>query len=496
MMLTRVCLRAVRSRRHRDDPFLTGVGYLLHRDLVASEDTDVHWTEDPSPPIHGKGHVYDVVSPYWSYQMHDFCWTTLLDRLTKGEPAKSPELRTLIIKLLFTLLSGMPFTPQGLLLPWNLSKHSTPVRFDHVTGTFKPGPPSDAVIAASNPASVTFAVQTSAEMPPGFENCLKLKERSESTQDGFAKLPAELRLLILSHLPSSEVCKLRLISRVIAQDSRPADLPQAFWFSRFCPGHELDFFPPPPRARNWRLLYRLIRHGLATKTPVWGEARNRRHIWNTMQPVFDCIKRVLDDMWFTRRLYRPRPPPPPSWVGGAFVRAERLIRDNSPSVGGTTRFAAMSLHFPRLQKPAAWYMGVTMFRVGGIKYISGLRILEAPDGLARAELAQETARAGWVSSEGESTHRIDIHPDSLVAIVVASTVNGIVGLSLIGRSTCTEAIYIGEYKASMSSTTPQVGSYHNGLGVTTLTAKNIGPIRGICVEVDVRSFLPSGSTNC
>ncbi|KAK5662624.1 hypothetical protein OQA88_8538 [Cercophora sp. LCS_1] len=475
-------IRSLRSRRHHEEPFLTGVGYLQHRELIASEDTDVHYSALPegnNRPTHGKGHVYpeDSPLPYWSYQMHDFCWQMLYDRVTDEERPN----RKLVTQLLFTLLSGMPFTPQGSLLPWSLSKHSTPIRFDHVTGTFRPFIIEETGFMMANPRCVKLDDHELEDTI--LANHLQLKATATLTEDPFVKLPAELRLLILRYLPSGAVSKLRHASRVIAETSRPTDLPQAFWESRFQGDNEMAFFQPGERDRSWRDLYCAVRDMLSNKSFRRGGIRNRRQIWMTMQPIYECLRTLLDEMWHTKRLFQSRPPPLPSCTGGDFVRAERLTKGSAPSIGGTTRFAALQLHFPRINQK--WFLGVSWRKVSSIKYVSGLRLLEAPDAATTAEFARETSRAGWISPETESTYQIDICPDCLIGMDVASAVNGIVGLALVGKSACGRGRECPRHVVLVDNgTSTKLGSHTTGIGAANLLARNNGSIRGICIEVD------------
>ncbi|MBE3041739.1 F-box protein, partial [Candidatus Bathyarchaeota archaeon] len=59
--------------------------------------------------------------------------------------------------------------------------------------------------------------------------------------DTFGGLPFEIVVPILSQLPSTDVCSLRLASKAVAGIFPPHDLPQPFWKSRFAPGFEMAF---------------------------------------------------------------------------------------------------------------------------------------------------------------------------------------------------------------------------------------------------------------
>ena len=59
-----------------------------------------------------------------------------------------------------------------------------------------------------------------------------------STNEIYARMPAEIIWRVLRFLPSKDVCNARLASRWIASISTPKLLPQEFWSSRFSPDRE------------------------------------------------------------------------------------------------------------------------------------------------------------------------------------------------------------------------------------------------------------------
>ncbi|KAI0023831.1 hypothetical protein F4780DRAFT_727980 [Xylariomycetidae sp. FL0641] len=119
-------------------------------------------------------------------------------------------------------------------------------------------------------------------MTSGVNNC----------PDPFAKLPFELRELLLAYVRSSDVVSLRLASRSMA--SMP--LSQQFFRSRFWPGRELeavfDGFLLSPDERmglDWEALYREMKTRLKYNQVCLGE-RNRLRIWKqTVKPLAKAI---------------------------------------------------------------------------------------------------------------------------------------------------------------------------------------------------------------
>lgn len=116
-----------------------------------------------------------------------------------------------------------------------------------------------------------------------------------TTDDPFARLPQELRELLLCYLETPDVASLRAASREIAG----LPLSQPFFRSRFWPGRELhaffDGFLLPPnemRATDWARLYRHLRTNLRYNKVGLGE-RNRLRIWaQTVRPLADAMRVV------------------------------------------------------------------------------------------------------------------------------------------------------------------------------------------------------------
>ncbi|KAK8043666.1 F-box domain-containing protein [Apiospora rasikravindrae] len=121
--------------------------------------------------------------------------------------------------------------------------------------------------------------------------------------DPFARLPQELRELILCYLATPDVANLRAASREIAG----LPLSQPFFRSRFWPGRELHvffdaFLLPTAEMRNtdWARLYRHLKTNLRYNKVGLGE-RNRLRIWaQTVRPLAEAM-RVVNSMGLLRR---------------------------------------------------------------------------------------------------------------------------------------------------------------------------------------------------
>lgn len=138
-------------------------------------------------------------------------------------------------------------------------------------------------------------------------------ESSSGTHDPFMVLPLELKELLLSYAPSSEVANLRLASRAMAA----VPLSQQFFRSRFWPGREMHVFfdaflpqpqpqpspsPPssslsPPQSQrppvtNWARLYWMLKIRRRYNRVGLGE-RNRLRLWDyTVRPLIEAVDQV------------------------------------------------------------------------------------------------------------------------------------------------------------------------------------------------------------
>ncbi|KAK8122041.1 F-box domain-containing protein [Apiospora sp. TS-2023a] len=119
--------------------------------------------------------------------------------------------------------------------------------------------------------------------------------KNATTDDPFARLPQELRELLLCYLETPDVANLRAASREIAG----LPLSQPFFRSRFWPGRELHAFfdgfllaPNEMRGTDWARLYRHLLTNLRYNKVGLGE-RNRLRIWaQTVRPLADAMRVV------------------------------------------------------------------------------------------------------------------------------------------------------------------------------------------------------------
>jgi len=480
----------VRSRELKEDPFITGRGYLSPRySVVASPDPDVSYetlrADDPSEPL--PTHATHFTSgTYLTFVLHDVCWDMILRRLN---PEMAPPGDTVgAAMVLFDLLAGKPFNPWGYLLPWNINNKHGMLRYDHTFGGFRPSSRVQSTTwMNANPSITRIDMKDSARSCDEddedlFKSRLKLKGLADPSQDIFAKLPAELVMSILISLQSADVCQLRLASRTVAEISRPEDLPQTFWVSRFRQGYEMEFYLLSDAALsnrgNWRGAYRGIREQLADCSRT-GYLRNRRLMWENMRPVYECLS-VYMRAFHTPDRRTCTISMPEKYFNGALVRADPLpiVPDRIPCIGGTSWVTSEQMWLPRDAMQSAWILAVTYRIIGGETYLSGLRLLRIPyDGDGTS---QQVSRVGYPDFPFETRVALNISPDCLRGVRVWTSVNGIVGLRLLGNSDCDGCdthLDIGQCSTRTA-----------GIGVADLLSREGTVLRGIRVGIDVWSL--------
>ncbi|KAK8000264.1 F-box domain-containing protein [Apiospora arundinis] len=153
-------------------------------------------------------------------------------------------------------------------------------------------------VSANAPTVDTEAAPTTTEGNGGEVSRSRSSSIPSANVDPFARLPQELRELLLCYLESPDVANLRRASQEIAA----LPLSQPFFRSRFWPGRELhvffDAFLLPPtemRGTDWTRLYRHLKTNLRHNKVGLGE-RNRLRIWaQTVRPLADAM-RVVNTM--------------------------------------------------------------------------------------------------------------------------------------------------------------------------------------------------------
>ncbi|KAI0169731.1 hypothetical protein GGR52DRAFT_479238 [Hypoxylon sp. FL1284] len=430
-------VRAVRTRIKLLEPFVTGVGWLTAEYVVASDDPQCHYCDlepQQDPRDYLKTHQVNYMpdrhhTDYWCFIVHDACWELLRHRV---DPDHELPLNALA-KHLFTLLYNTPVHYENETLApghdyghaaefqqrkgemWsqyfgrlNASEHF------YITGDateeFEPGEAElDHGITSLSSRSGRFDVH--------------LDNYNES--DPFRRLPTEVVMLVLTCLPTSDVCQVRLVSRYVAGlSSSPKQLDQQFWSSRFQPDFEMGFVfagpsnPKPAGLANWRSLY--FEAKAALKSDSSFGLRNRRRIWKLLDHIHESISlRLVSEDWI---LNSPIPHYgmrlPETAVFADFVSETYPM----PLTSSCRFFEWQGVLWPQ-HIDASWRaVRISSIYSNGRTYISGIRLLSL-----NGQNNVESRRAGFIHPSKEE--EILIGPHSCIDYLdVAMTMMGVVGL--------------------------------------------------------------------
>lgn len=200
---------------------------------------------------------------YWCFPFHEVCWQLLLHRARAVNEALNPSR---IAPHLFALFYNMP------------GGATIEVADGRVRSLFDYAPRGVRDYSDFDPdEDFDFLIPKPEQLssPP-----LAMSGLAEN-HDIFARLPSEIILLVIEHMPTASLSSLRLASRSVAAVSQPELLDQSFWHSRFQNENEMAFvfanreFILPPSPIDWRQLYccatQMLRNGSSG-------LRNRRRI--------------------------------------------------------------------------------------------------------------------------------------------------------------------------------------------------------------------------
>ncbi|XHG05310.1 hypothetical protein AWENTII_008544 [Aspergillus wentii] len=270
----------------------------------------------------------------------------------------------------------------------------------------------------------------------GLKTLRRLEKRNafftpEISLDIFSKLPIEIAHLLLSSLPSVDVCHLRLASRAIADRSLTKNLPQFFWKSRFLPELEMGFALPENirKCEDWRELYFLLRHELGVHRGC-GRVSNRRRVWQRIGKNTEAYELYVQDIclqgvsmsWDDARQFtgtgKTRP--------GKLIRTEIMDQyDKHVYTGSRELYTRRLLLRSMPQKIRS--VGISTCIFNSRLYISGLRLL-TQDGDNSAMLVSHSLGRVVTSTE----HQLQLLPkESFAGFELATCETGIVGMRLI-----------------------------------------------------------------
>lgn len=442
---------------------MTGLGYVHGFTLFAGEDSaDTYQGATDDEPLE-KHVLLHSSREYWAFPFHDFCWQLLLLRL--GCDARPEE----VAVLLFGVLNGLPRVKSGASIPEHRYHGAIDLRWDrNGRGLLSADPKQD------------LPVGTGPGVPLAQNDQVHALERP--FDEVFVHLPTEILHKILCHLPSRDVCNLRLSSRSIAAVSSEHGLPPSFWASRFAPDADMGFalaHVPVGGAREWKMLswrqlYLDCRRVLQTRSGFEG-LQNRKRIWrcivdiaSTLQPILQSSTTAVDGDSRPRYIL--------AREGGrlgpqaACPRLDdRLAAQNGPQFGA--RFSwTKEFYFCRSQYRGAMLCKASLVPYNSRTFISGLEI-HHEDEDPNLHMLEESV--GYIHRTADVSFSL-MYTDSIAKIDVIMSALGIHGLRFHVRRGDGHSI----------ETVGKTDLDHSSAGIISLLAQD--RIVGLLLEFDVR----------
>ncbi|KAF2435052.1 hypothetical protein EJ08DRAFT_656697 [Tothia fuscella] len=285
----------------------------------------------------------------------------------------------------------------------------------------------------------------------------------ENLSDIFAQIPHEIILLILTFLPSKDVCELRLSSRPVAAITGREQLPQSFWMSRFGRCFEMGFVfsccLPPDMRSDWRNLYYTAKAALSGDNAM-PNFKNKRRIWRALNQISGIIGHILEYDFRSGSgssnsacsLEYPTISPVGSINSGEMLTEDR---ENDDLRIGCRRLRSQNLIWAQRPHTNSFDIGVSFVRIQSKRFIS------------------EQHCVGRITPSSEEW-AYGIGLDSLEGITVAASLSGILGLSFLTlQSGGPNSQVVGDLDTSRS-----------GVGVASLLVPEGSPIIGISVGFD------------
>ncbi|KAK2128842.1 hypothetical protein NOF04DRAFT_1346157 [Fusarium oxysporum II5] len=242
-----------------------------------------------------------------------------------------------------------------------------------------------------------------------------------TSSDCFSKLSTELNHCMIDFLDTTSFCNLRLSSTTIANLTKPTELPQTFWASRFSHDHEMNFFPVDHnRTETWRDLYFDLKHSLHDNSSR-GHMRHRQQIWNGLENITHCMISMLRQRPRLEKTARCRQ----KLVSLGYEMTQKTqglkgVPCSSPSKGIQVRGSRyLNLRLGGLGNEEV-RISVSRVYLDKRDYICGFR--------ARRLDGAENFRIGLIQPDAE-THFSLRSSDQVIAVHVASTFGGLVGLA-------------------------------------------------------------------
>ncbi|KAF4446730.1 hypothetical protein F53441_9664 [Fusarium austroafricanum] len=440
------------------------------RILEPIEDEDIFWlrqffTVDREPGkstlsfIAINSHEDASLEPSDDFQgvlFHQSCWPILLDQLflMSGRRYEKEE----ILRVLFDLTKCLPSGRWPSYLC-----HENEKAVWNLPGSF----PRGWEFLEADPSILRID-----QSPISLPNEAGIDLRPENSLDCFSGLSTELVHHLATFLDTSSLCQLRLSSRIIASLTKPKDLPQAFWASRFSGIHERGFFPveydTDSIQDDWRTLYFNLQHTLHDNSKQ-GHMNQRERIWKCigrLTPSMICMLQQQPTLRDTAELEM-------ELVSRRLTVTQRIQGlKNWPCRRISEGIPVTGSQYLSLKPQEADTLRISISRVRLYKkdYICGFRTFRQ----CQTSPEDEASRVGWIQPASE-VHITITSSDQITTVRVAVTFGGILGLGLQTRDVNGQIFWrsVGE-----------LDKLADHVGVTTLEPQNGSQVSGLLFGID------------
>lgn len=353
---------------------LTGVGYVETEYIVAMPLTGTTWYHETP---HTLDHLEFVRNNNTErvFAFHARCWDLLQLQVHARLGSRNIGASEIAHKL-FQLLLCTPWQGGTADCGHDYGGASSYQR-QHTTvdGYSALLPPEYSYLTADPSDSIEVSSQVS-RLPDIFE--ARVRKISNPNHDTFSRLPKEVICLVLASLDSRDLCSLRHSSRSVAAISAPMQLPQPFWLTRFDARREMGFAlagqdtEPIQTRTNWRNLYFKFKAALSTHAGIM----NRRRIWESLENLSTPIVAMLEYCSKASRSEANGSTNDPQPHDSPVAAAELSCMDQSYGTiqAGTRVLTTHHLNFPASLSDDGVHIGVSLLRVNGRQYVSGLRL--------------------------------------------------------------------------------------------------------------------------
>ncbi|KAF5684788.1 hypothetical protein FDENT_6591 [Fusarium denticulatum] len=411
-----ICIGWGGNPKNREQHRATHIGIVIaeaFRNKVQQEEGQSHFSLTPlGYSQNGSLEPHPVIRPHEGFFIHQACWPIYRDKmfLESGRRYETEQ----ILRVLFDFQQSMPSNGNdwiSYLCPGN-----EPAVFRNEPALFLATFPDDLSRGCDFLKAHPSIYVTRPALYPLVDGGTCGVNDTQASSDVFLKLSTELNHCIINLLDNVSFCNLRLASKTVANLSKPADLPQTFWASRFNYDHEMDFFPMEyDRTETWRHLYFNLKFALKDRSKT-GHMLNRLRIWRGLGMITPYLIAMLNQRPSLDNTARCR-----EWlVSLGYEMTQKTQgfggdRGANPSGDAYVRGS----RYLKLRLGGAW-ISVTTGDLDGRPYILGFRV--------RGRDHREKFRIGLINTNAETEFLVK-PSDQVIAVKVATTFGGIVGLA-------------------------------------------------------------------